>query len=135
LSGKPAYRLGIGAQRISVPLHSRGAPQERKDNISDDVVKSLRIVQSEPDRLVLCLQYPADLDSEFTPASETLELTVCIQTLNANGEWISQPHVIRLDPRGNGHFPVLPLKSVTEQPPLLLIEPHLLELADHAHQP
>lgn len=135
LSGQPAHRLGIGAHRLSVPLHSRGVPRERKDVISEEVANSLRIVQTGPDRLVLCLQYPVDPDAEFTPASETLELAVCIQTLNAKGAWVSRIRVIRLNPRTESHFPALPSNSVTEHPPLLLIETHLLELADHAHQP
>ncbi|EUB73872.1 hypothetical protein PMI27_003615 [Pseudomonas sp. GM41(2012)] len=135
LSGQPAHRLGIGAQRLSVPLHSRGVPRERKDVISEEVANSLRIVQTGPDRLVLCLQYPVDPDAEFTPASETLELAVCIQTLNAKGAWVSRIRVIRLNPRTESHFPALPSNSVTEHPPLLLVETHLLELADHAHQP
>ena len=134
LSGQPAHRLGIGAQRISVPLHSRDVPQERKSIISTEVVNSLRIAQAAPDRLVLCLHCPLDTGAEFTPASETLELAVCIQTLNAKGEWESQIDVIHLNPRGQGHFPSLPRQSVTGHPPLLLVEPHLLELADHAHQ-
>jgi hypothetical protein len=134
LSGQPAHRLGIGAHRLSVPLHSRGTPRERKDVISDEITASLRIVQTGPDRLVLCLQYPVDPDAEFTPASETLELAVCIQTLSAKGVWESLTDVIHLNPRGKGHFPSLPRQSVTEHPPLLLVETHLLELADHAHQ-
>jgi hypothetical protein len=135
LSGQPAHRLGIGAQRLSVPLHSRGVPRERKDVISEEVANSLRIVQTGPDRLVLCLQYPVDPDAEFTPASETLELAVCIQTLNAKGAWVSRIRVIRLNPRSDGRFPALAPQSVTEHPPLLRVETHLLELADHAHQP
>ncbi|MHC8299514.1 toxin VasX [Pseudomonas sp. ZS1P83] len=135
LSGQPVHRLGIGAHRLSVPLHSRGVPRERKDVISEEVANSLRIVQAELDRLVLCLQYSVDPDSEFTPASETLELAVCIQTLNAKGAWVSHTRVIRLNPRGEGHFPALPLYPVFEHPPLLLVETHLLELADHAAQP
>jgi len=82
-SGKATHRLGIVAHRLSIPLHSRGTQRERKDVISEEVANSLRIVQTGPDRLVLCLQYPVDPDAEFTPASETLELAVCIQTLNA----------------------------------------------------
>ncbi|MNO93936.1 hypothetical protein D3C76_855440 [compost metagenome] len=97
-------------------------------------MNSLRIVQTGPDRLVLCLQYPLDLYAEFTPASETLELAVCIQTLSAKGVWESLTDVIHLNPRGKGHFPALPRQSVTEHPPLLLVETHLLELAGHAHQ-
>jgi hypothetical protein len=134
LSGQPAHRLGIGAHRLSVPLHSRGVPRERKDVISEEVANSLRIVQTGPDRLVLCLQYPVDPDAEFTPASETLELAVCIQTLNAKGAWDSRIRVIRLNPRSDGRFPALASQTVTEHPPLLLVETHLLELADHAHQ-
>ncbi|MGF6516689.1 hypothetical protein ABH912_004155 [Pseudomonas sp. BT76 TE3572] len=134
LSGQPAHRLGIGAHRLSVPLHSRGVSRERKDVISEEVANSLRIVQTGPDWLMLCLQYPVDPDTEFTPASETLELAVCIQTLNAKGVWESLTDVIHLNPRGKGHFPALPRQSVTGHPPLLLVETHLLELADHAHQ-
>ncbi|MHC8319934.1 toxin VasX [Pseudomonas sp. GB2N2] len=132
LSGKPIYRLGIGARRLSVPLHSRGRPQERKDVISDEVVASLRIVQAAPDRLVLCLRYPLDPDAEFIPSSETLELAVCVETLNANGNWVSRTQVIQINPRSTGRFSVLPLQSVTDHPPLLLVETHLLEMADHA---
>jgi len=132
--GKAAHRLRIGAHRLSVPLHSRGVPRERKDVISEEVANSLCIVQTGPDRLVLCLQYPVDPDSEFTPASETLELAVCVQTLNAKGVWESRTDVIRLNPRAEGRCPALPRQSVTEHPPLLLVETHLLELADHAHQ-
>ncbi|WP_454865384.1 hypothetical protein [Pseudomonas hormoni] len=135
LNGQPTHRLGIGAHRLSAPLHSRGVPRERKDVISEEITDNLRIVQAGPDRLVLCLQYPVDPDSEFTPASETLELAVCIQTLNAKGVWVSRIRVIHLNPRGEGHFPVLATQSVTEHPPLLRVETHLLELADHAHQP
>jgi hypothetical protein len=98
------------------------------------VANSLRIVETGPDRLVLCLQYPLDIDAEFTPASETLELTVCLQTLANNGEWVSRNRVIRLNPRGEGHFPVSPSQTVTERPPMLLVETHLLEMADHANQ-
>jgi hypothetical protein len=133
-SGKATHSLGIGARRIAIPLHSRGTPRKRKDVISEEVANSLRIVQTGPDRLVLCLQYPVDRDSEFTPASETLELAVCLQTLNAEGVWESLTDVIHLNPRGKGHFPALPRQSVTEHPPFLLVETHLLELADHAHQ-
>ena len=135
LSGHPTHRLGIGAHRIAIPLHSRGTPRERKDVISEEVANSLRIVQTGPDRLVLCLQYPVDPDAAFTPASETLELAVCIQTLNANGAWVSHIRVIHLNPRGDGRFPALSPQSVTEHPPMLLVETHLLELADHAAQP
>ena len=134
LSGQPAHRLGIGAHRLSVPLHSRGVPRERKDVISEEVANSLRIVQTGPDRLVLCLQYPVDPDAEFTPASETLELAVCIQTLNAKGAWVSRIRVIRLNPRAAGRFPALPRQAVTEHPPMLLVETHWLELAENAHQ-
>lgn len=134
LCGKPTHRLGIGARRLSVPLHSRGVPQERKDVISDEVLASLRILQAEPDRLVLCLRYPVNPDAEFTPASETLELAVCVETLSANGIWEPRTQVIRINPRSAGRFPVMPLQSVTEHPPLLLVETHLLETADHAHQ-
>ncbi|MET1068281.1 MAG: toxin VasX [Pseudomonas prosekii] len=134
LNGQPARRLGIGAHRISVPLHSRGVPRERNDTISDEVASSLRIVETGPDQLVLCLQYPSDPDSEYTPASETLELTVCIQTMNSNGEWLSRNRFIRLNPREQGRFHASPSQTVTERPPMLLIETHLLELADHAHQ-
>ncbi|MEB0046804.1 MULTISPECIES: toxin VasX [unclassified Pseudomonas] len=134
LTGQPVRRLGIGAHRISIPLHSRGTPRERKDVISDEVANSLRVVETGPDRLVLCLQYPLSPDNEFTPASETLELTVCLQTLNANGEWISRNRVLHVNPRGDGHFPALNAKPINERPPMLLVETHLLELADHAHQ-
>jgi hypothetical protein len=57
------------------------------------------------------------------------------QTLARNREWISRTHVIHLNPRGEGHFPSLPPKSVTEHPPLLLVETHLLEPVDHAQKP
>ena len=134
LSGKPVHRLGIGARRLSVPLHSRGVPQERKEVISNEVAASLHLVQAAPDRLVLCLRYPENPDAEFTPASETLELAVCVETLKANGAWVPRTQVIRINPHGQGRFPVLPLQSVSEHPPLLLVETHLLELADHAHR-
>ena len=101
---------------------------------STGLVNSLRIVQAEPDRLVLCLRYPVNPDAEFTPASETLELAVCVETLSANGIWQPRIQVIRINPRSTGRFPVLPLQSVTDYPPLLLDETHLLETADHAHQ-
>ncbi|MGF6130710.1 hypothetical protein QF019_005949 [Pseudomonas frederiksbergensis] len=134
LSGQPARRLGIGAHRISIPLHTRGVLRERKDVVSDEVANSLRIVATGPEALVLCLQYPSDPEAEFTPASETLELTVCLQTLDHNGAWGSRNRVIRLNPRAEGHFPAAPTQSATERPPMLLVETHLLELADHAHQ-
>ncbi|WP_231987111.1 hypothetical protein [Pseudomonas prosekii] len=134
LTGQPARRLGIGAHRISIPLHSRGTPRERKDVISNEIANSLRIVETGPDRLVLCMQCPLDPDAEFTPASEMLELTVCLQTLNPNGEWVSRNRVIRLNPREEGHYPVSPTKNVNEPPPMLLVETHSLEMADHAHQ-
>ncbi|RON50372.1 toxin VasX [Pseudomonas frederiksbergensis] len=134
LNGQAARRLEIGAHRISIPLHSRGTPRVRKNVISDEVANSLRIARAGPDFLVLCLRYPMDADTEFTPASETLELTVCIQTLANNGAWISRNRVIRLNPIDEGRFPALPAELITDHPPMLLIEPHLLELADHAHQ-
>ncbi|MGY1893066.1 hypothetical protein [Pseudomonas sp. SDT291_1_S447] len=132
LGGKPKHRLGIGAHRISMPMHSRGAPRERKDVISEEVVRSLRIVESTSEKLVLCLEYPVDPNFEFTPAKETLELAVCIQNLNDKGEWISRTRVIHLDPRGNGHFSVVTPQLVKENPPVLLVEAQFLEPADHA---
>jgi hypothetical protein len=132
LGGKPKHRLGIGAHRISMPMHSQGAPRERKDVISEEVVRSLRIVESTSEKLVLCLEYPVDPNSEFTPAKETLELAVCIQNLNDKGEWVSRTRVIHLDPRGDGHFSVVTPQLVKENPPVLLVETQLLELADHA---
>ncbi len=130
--GNPTSRLGIGAHRISIPLHSRGAPREQRDVISDEILSSLRIVKSSPEGLILCLQYPAGLGSEFVPAKETLELAVCVQTLNEKGEWASRTRVIHLDPRGEGHFGVVTPQQVKEKPPVLLVEAHLLERADHA---
>ena len=130
--GKAKHRLGIGAHRISIPLHSRGTPRERKDVISDEVVRSLRIVESTPEKLVLCLQYPVDFDSEFTPAKETLELAVCIQRMNGKGGWASRTQVIHLDPRKEGHFSVVVPQLVKENPPVLLVETQFLERADHA---
>ncbi|MHC8389249.1 hypothetical protein ACYZTM_14685 [Pseudomonas sp. MDT2-39-1] len=58
-----------------------------------------------------------------------------VHVLVDNGQWISRTHVIHLNPRGEGRFPSLPPNTVIEHPPLLLVETHLLELADHAQQP
>jgi hypothetical protein len=132
LGGKSRYQLGIGAYRIAIPLHSRGAPRERKDVISEEVVRNLRIVDSTPERLVLCLQYPVDPDSEFIPTKETLVLAVCIQKLDTEGEWISLTRVIHLDPRSEGHFAVVAPQLVKENPPMLLVEAQFLEQADYA---
>ena len=100
--------------------------------ISDEVVSSLRIVKSTPEGLVLCLRYPVNPGSEYTPAKETLELAVCIQTLNAKGEWTSRTSVIHIDPRGEGHFSVVASQLVKEKPPVLHVETEFLEKADHA---
>ena len=81
---------------------------------------------------MLCLQYPVDPNSEFTPAKETLELAVCIQSVNGKGEWASRTRVIHLDPKGDGHFSVVTPELVKEKPPVLLVEAQFLELADHA---
>lgn len=129
---KSKYRLGIGAHRISTPLHTRGAPRERKDVISDEVVRSLRIVKSNSDGLVLGLQYPIDPNSEYIPATETLELAICIQALNEKGEWASRTRVIHLDPRSDGHFSVVAPEFAKEKPPILLVETQFLERAEHA---
>ena len=64
---------------------------------------------------------------------EVFWLRVYAKTLNANGAWVSRIRVIRLNPRTEGHFPAVPSNSVTEHPPMLRVETHLLELADHAH--
>ncbi|MHC8389251.1 toxin VasX [Pseudomonas sp. MDT2-39-1] len=133
LSGKPSHRLGIGAHRLYRPLDSRGTARERKDVISNEVTDSLEVVQADP--LIVCLQYPLNRNAPMAPVVETLELGVCVQVLNAKGQWISRTHVIHLNPRGEGHFPSLPPNTVIEHPPLLLVETHLLELADHAQQP
>ena len=132
LGGIPTHRLGIGAHRIAIPLHSHGVPREQKDVISDEVVSSLRIVQSTPEGLVLCLQYPVDPDARFTPSNETLELAVCIQTLNTKGAWASRTRVIHINPHGEGHFSVVTPQLVKEHPPVLLVETEFLEQADHA---
>ncbi|WP_338801345.1 toxin VasX [Pseudomonas sp. RSB 5.4] len=131
LDGKPKHRLGIGAHRISMPLHGRGAPRERKDVLSDEVLSSLRIVKSSPEGLVLCLQYPIDHSAEYTPAKETLELAVCVQNLNDKGEWASRTRVIHIDPQGDGHFAVVAPQLVKGNPPMLLVEAQFLEQADH----
>nr|WP_256214765.1 hypothetical protein [Pseudomonas sp. H1h] len=133
LSGKASHRLGIGAHRLFRPLDSRGVARERKDEISNEVADSLQIVQTNP--LILCLKYPLNREAPLTPVVETLELGVCVQKLNGKGEWISRTHFIHLNPRGEGRYPSLPPKSVTEPPPLLLVETHLLELVDHAQKP
>ncbi|WP_266202054.1 toxin VasX [Pseudomonas sp. MCal1] len=132
LGGNATHLLGVGAHRISMPLHSRGTPRERKDVVSEEVLRSLRIVKSSAEGLVLCLQYPVDPDSEFTPAKETLELAICIQNLNDKGEWTSRTRVIHIDPRGEGHFAVVAPQLVKEKPPVLLVETQFLEQADHA---
>ncbi|PNG40993.1 hypothetical protein A1354_12540 [Pseudomonas asplenii] len=131
LGGKPTHRLGIGAHRISIPLHSRGAPRERKDVLSDEVLSSLRIVMSSLEGLVLCLQYPVDHGAEYKPAKETLELAVCVQNLNDKGEWTSRTRVIHIDPQGDGHFAVVAPQLVKGNPPMLLVETQFLEQADH----
>ncbi|MCP1518314.1 hypothetical protein J2Y74_002624 [Pseudomonas migulae] len=133
LSGQPSHRLGIGAHRLYRPLDSRGTARERKDVISNEVTDSLQVVQADP--LILCLQYPLNRDAPMAPVVETLELAVCVQVLNAKGQWISRTHVIHLNPRGEGHFPSLPPNTVTEHPPVLLVETHLLEMVDHAQKP
>lgn len=132
LGSEPSCRLGIGAHRISNPLHSRGVPRERRDVISNEIVNSLRIVKSNSEGLVLCLQYPKNSDSEFVPAKETLELAVCIQAMNKKGEWQSRTRVIHLDPRGDGHYAVVAPQFVKEKPPLVKVEIQYLERADHA---
>ena len=132
LGSEPSCRLGIGAHRISTPLHSRGVPRERRDVISNEIVNSLRIVKSNSEGLVLCLQYPTNSDSEFVPAKETLELAVCIQAMNKRGEWQSRTRVIHLDPRGDGHYAVVAPQFVKEKPPLVKVEIQYLERADHA---
>lgn len=132
LNGKPTHRLGIGAHRLVLPLHGRGVPQVRMEVISEEILSSLRIVKSSPDGLVLCLQYPVRPDSEYVPAKETLELAVCIQAVNGNGEWASRTRVIHIDPRDTGHFAVVVPGSVKENPPVLLVETQYLEWADHA---
>ncbi|MFJ7312134.1 hypothetical protein ACIQVE_05095 [Pseudomonas sp. NPDC098747] len=132
LSGKASHRLGIGAHRLFRPLDSRGVARERKDEISNEVADSLQIVQANP--LILCLQYPLNHDAPLTPVTETLELGVCVQRLDAKGEWISRTHYIHLNPRGEGRYPSLLPKSVTQPPPLLLVETHLLELVDHVQK-
>ncbi|VVM63088.1 hypothetical protein PS662_01401 [Pseudomonas fluorescens] len=133
LSGKPSHRLGIGAHRLYRPLDSRGTARERKDVISNEVTDSLQVVQADP--LILCLRYPPNSDAPMAPVVETLELAVCVQVLNTKGEWISRTHVIHLNPRGEGRFPSLPPNTVTEHPPVLLVETHLLETVDHAQKP
>jgi hypothetical protein len=132
LNGKPSQRLGIGAHRLVAPLHGRGVPQVRKEVISDEILSSLRIVKSSPDGLVLCLQYPIRSDSDYTPAKETLELAICIQTVNGKGEVESRTRVIHIDPRDSGHFAVVTPGLVKDNPPVLLVETQYLEWADHA---
>ncbi|WPX58476.1 toxin VasX [Pseudomonas sp. DC1.2] len=133
LSGNPSHRLGIGAHRLYRPLDSRGSAHERKDVISAEVTDSLKIVQADP--LILCLHSALNHNAPMAPAVETLELAVCVQVLNAQGQWISRTHIIHLNPRGEGRFPSLPRNTVTEHPPVLLVETHLLESVDHAQQP
>ena len=132
LGSEPSCRLGIGAHRISTPLHNRGVPRERRDVISNEIVNSLRIVKSNSEGLVLCLQYPINSDSEFVSAKETLELAVCIQAMNKKGEWQSRTRVIHLDPRGDGHYAVVAPQFVKEKPPLVKVGIQYLERADHA---
>nr|TSB48789.1 hypothetical protein FEE99_28180 [Pseudomonas sp. ef1] len=132
LNGKPSQRLGIGAHRLVAPLHGRGVPQVRKEVISEEILSSLRIVKSSPDGLVLCLHYPIRPDSDYTPAKETLELAICIQTVNGKGGAESRTRVIHIDPRDSGHFAVVTPGSVKENPPVLLVETQYLEWADHA---
>ena len=106
---------------------------ERKDVISAEVTDSLKIVQADP--LILCLHSALNHNAPMAPAVETLELAVCVQVLNAQGQWISRTHIIHLNPRGEGRFPSLPRNTVTEHPAVLLVETHLLESVDHAQQP
>ncbi|MHC8407064.1 toxin VasX [Pseudomonas sp. TMB3-21] len=138
LDGQPSHRLGIGANRISATFHGGGARREAREAVSNEVTASLRLVQSASRHLVLCLQFPSDPlnpDAQLPPTIETLELVVCIETLNSSGAWISQKYIIHLKPRKEGHFPALPPDANTQYPPLLLVETHLLEMADHAEHP
>jgi hypothetical protein len=132
LNGKPSHQLGIGAFRIYVPADSPEVARERKEVISEDILHSLRIVQADP--LILCLEFPIYNQAGLRPAAEWLELHVCIQTLNTEGNWVSRAHTLRMDPRGEGDYPSQPIKPGIESPTLFLIATHLLELADHAQQ-
>ncbi|MFW0754171.1 hypothetical protein ACN1C3_05380 [Pseudomonas sp. H11T01] len=117
---------------LTVPHDRRGVDRERKADISEDVLDRLQIVQAAP--LILCLKDPLNYDAPMGPYSKTLELGVCLQTLADNGKWLSRTYVFRFDPGADGRFPPLPTQSVTEHPPLWLVDTHLLELADHAQQ-
>jgi len=125
LIGKPSHRLGIAAYRMIRAQWERGFDRDQWTIVSDEVVASLRVVQAAP--LILQLNYPDIWERPLTVARTELVLAVGVQTYDAEGEAHMQRYHLRLDPKGEGVFPVVPFDPPYREAELWMIDPLTLE--------
>ncbi|SEN69742.1 hypothetical protein SAMN04487857_1492, partial [Pseudomonas sp. ok272] len=127
MAGQPNRRLGIGARCVNL-IRGGGFERTTTDDLTAHVLDSLRIVKLDP--LVLCFDnLPVGLDQIPLP-SQVLELGVCIQRLDEQGQWLSRNYYFRFEPRATGDFPPLPRGSVKQPLTMALVHTYLLEQPD-----
>lgn len=129
LMGKPSHQLSLGAYRVIRAQWERGFDRDQWAIVSDDVVSSLRVVQSAP--LILGLDYPDERERPSTVVRAALILAVAVQTYDSEGQAHSQRYHLRLEPKGEGIFPVAPFEPPYREAELLMIDPLTL---DGAHE-
>ncbi|MGV8904163.1 MAG: toxin VasX [Pseudomonas sp.] len=128
LSGTPSHRLSIAAYRIITAQWDRGFDSDQWAIVSERVIASLRVVQSTP--LILQLDYPDEWERPSTVAKAALILAVAVHTYNGEGEAQTHLYHLRLDPNGEGVFPVAPFEPRYDTAKLFTVDPLTLEGAD-----
>ena len=92
------------------------------------MIASLRVVQSAP--LILQLDYPDEWERPSTVAKAALVLAVAVHTCDSEGEAQTHLYHLRLDPNGEGAFPVAPFEPRYDTAKLFTVDPLTLEGAD-----
>ncbi|WP_443699344.1 hypothetical protein [Pseudomonas sp.] len=128
LSDTPSHRLSLAAYRIITAQWDRGFDSDQWAIVSERVIASLRVVQSAP--LILQLNYPDEWERPSTVAKAALILAVAVHTYNSEGEAQTHLYHLRLDPNGEGTFPVAPFEPRYATAELLTVDPLTLEGAD-----
>nr|WP_207390019.1 toxin VasX [Pseudomonas daroniae] len=133
LAGRPTVRLGLAAYRIRSVRYERAHTQVQWHPISELIVDDLSLTTTNP--LKLRVPRPAPL-AGITGGipSEDLLLDMVIETLDEQGHYRPERHIIRLSPHREGDYAPAQYTPQGQAAPLLLVDPLLLPEPDDANR-
>lgn len=125
LAGRPNARLSLAAYRIRSVRYERGHTQVQWQPISELVIDDLSLTSADP--LSLLIPRPAPLTGITGGISnEELLLEIVIETLDEQGSYRPERHMIRLAPHREGDYIPAPHTPQGHAATLLLVDPLLL---------